>query len=226
MKARSEQQERLAGARLYGILDLSYVREGEAVAMTRKLLAGGVQVLQLRAKAFSASQLVPLARELSGICREAGVPFIINDHPDLVSETGADGVHIGQDDLSVEEVRRRAGAGVLVGKSTHSLAQALAAENEAPDYLGFGPLFATPTKPDYIPVGLTDIVEVYRRVSLPVFCIGGIKKENLPEVLAAGAERVVIVSGLLLANDPKTHTHACVSILNASGDAAATRPTR
>lgn len=205
--------ERLRNARLYGILDLSYVREQEATTMTRKLLAGGVQILQLRAKAFSPSQLIPLARELAGMCREARVPFIINDHPDLVPETGADGVHIGQDDLRVDEARRRAGTGALVGKSTHSLAQALAAENENPDYLGFGPLFATPTKPDYIPVGLGDIAEVNRRVSLPVFCIGGIKKENLPEVLAVGAERVVLVSGLLQADDIQSYATECVSHL-------------
>lgn len=213
MNLRSERLRLLHEARLYGILDLGYVPESGAAVMTRHLLAGGVQILQLRAKSLPASQLVPLAREVAGICRHARVPFIINDHPDLVPETGADGVHIGQDDLPVAEARQRVGPDALVGKSTHSLAQALAAENEHPDYLGFGPLYATPTKPDYVPVGLKDIAQVNLRVSLPVFCIGGIKKENLPEVLAAGTERVVIVSGLLMAADAQNYARECIHLL-------------
>ena len=108
-----------------------------------------------------------------------------------------EGAHVGQDDDSVAVVRAGAGRPILVGKSTHSLAQATAALPENPDYIGFGPLFSTPTKPDYQPIGLADISEVHRRVSLPIFCIGGIKLENLEQVIRAGARRVVIVSGLL-----------------------------
>ena len=93
------------------------------------------------------------------------------------------------------------GPGRIVGKSTHSLAQAVAAAAEEPDYLGFGPLFATPTKPDYRPIGTEDIRCVHAQVALPIYCIGGIKRENLPAVLAAGARRVVIVSGILQAPD-------------------------
>jgi thiamine-phosphate pyrophosphorylase len=85
----------------------------------------------------------------------------------------------------------------LVGKSTHSLDQALAAQREGADYIGFGPIFATPTKPDYVPIGLSDIKQVHAEVSLPIFCIGGIKIDNLEQVIAAGARRVAIVSGLL-----------------------------
>jgi thiamine-phosphate pyrophosphorylase len=93
------------------------------------------------------------------------------------------------------------GRPIIVGKSTHSVEQAVAAEREGADYIGFGPIFSTPTKPDYPPVGLSQIREVHERVSIPVFCIGGIKLENLGQVIAAGAERVVIVSGLLHADD-------------------------
>ena len=109
--------------------------------------------------------------------------------------------------------RARAGEDAIVGKSTHSLAQALAAEREGPDYIGFGPLFATPTKPDYPPIGLNEIMQAQRLVSLPVFCIGGIKRENLPGVLAAGAQRVVIVSGILKAPDPQAYCQACRDLL-------------
>jgi hypothetical protein len=102
-------------------------------------------------------------------------------------EIGADGIHVGQDDLSVAEARARAGAGVIVGKSTHSLEQAVAAEKEGADYIGVGPIYATPTKPDYVPVGPALIGQVRAAVRVPQFCIGGINEATLPEVLAAGA---------------------------------------
>ena len=130
-----------------------------------------------------------------------GPLFILNDHPGLVEEIGADGVHVGQDDLSVDTAREQAGAEVLVGKSTHSLEQAIAAEREKPDYIGVGPLFATPTKPDYVPVGLELIGQVAAQVRVPQFGIGGVSEKTLPAVLAAGARRVVIVSDLLRSDD-------------------------
>ncbi|HEY5706981.1 MAG TPA: thiamine phosphate synthase [Terrimicrobiaceae bacterium] len=199
----------LQKARLYGILDLGYVSGKDALAMAKKMLDGGVQILQLRAKERSFREIRALARDLSSVCRAHDVPFILNDHPELVPETGSDGVHVGQDDVSVAEARSLAGEHAIVGKSTHSLAQALAADREGPDYIGFGPLFATPTKPDYPPIGLDEIAQAQRIVSLPVFCIGGIKRENLSEVLAAGAQRVVIVSGILQAPDPQAYCKAC-----------------
>ena len=96
--------------------------------------------------------------------------------------------------------RRKAGRVVLIGKSTHSPAQALAAQREGADYIGFGPIFATPTKPDYPPIGLTDIKRVHAEISLPIFCIGGINIDNLQNVIDAGANRVVMVSALLNAH--------------------------
>lgn len=204
---------RLQQARLYGILDLGYVGTPDAERVVRAMLAGGVEILQLRAKGHPASGILALANALAPLCRTAGVPFILNDHPALVPECGADGVHVGQDDLSVAEARELAGPGAIVGKSTHSVAQAVAASAERPDYLGFGPLFATPTKPDYTPIGTEDIAEAYRLVSLPIFCIGGIKRENLAEVLSCGAERVVIVSGILLADDIAGYCRSCRAFL-------------
>lgn len=198
-----------ATARLYGILDLGYVRAEEAVSLARRMIAGGVQVLQLRAKGRPVHEIAALARELSPVCRAADVPFIINDHPELVPQTGADGAHVGQDDMGVAEARRLAGAGAIIGKSTHSVAQARAARAEGPDYIGFGPLFATPTKPDYMPIGLADMTQVHSEVEVPIFCIGGVKLENLDAVLAAGARRVVIVSGILQAPDVEGYCRKC-----------------
>ncbi len=207
------QHAALEEARLYGILDLGYVSEEDAPAVAKKLLLGGVQLLQLRAKGRSPRDIGSLARDLADLCRQHQVPFILNDHPELAKETGADGAHVGQDDMSVAEARALAGEHAIIGKSTHSLAQALAAQTQGPDYIGFGPLFATPTKPDYPPIGLNEITRVQRLVSFPVFCIGGIKRENLSGVVDAGARRVVIVSGILRAPDPQAYCKACRDLL-------------
>ena len=203
----------LTGAKLYGILDVGYVSRDDTLAMAGMMLDGGVQLLQLRAKGESSREVRSMACELAPLCRAHNVPFLLNDHPELVRETGADGAHVGQDDLSVAEARALAGENAIIGKSTHSIAQALAAEQEGPDYIGFGPLFVTPTKPDYTPIGVSEIRQVRRLVSLPVFCIGGIKRENLAGVLAAGAQRVVIVSGILHASDPQAYCWACRDLL-------------
>ncbi|MEI6351500.1 MAG: thiamine phosphate synthase [Verrucomicrobiota bacterium] len=192
----------LSACRLYGIVDLGYVTAEAAPHALEQMLLGGVDIVQLRAKSLAPEALAALARQLQPLAKAAGVPFILNDYPQLAGELGADGTHVGQDDLPVAEARRLAGTGrPIIGKSTHSIAQALAAVKEGPDYIGFGPLFATPTKPDYTPIGIKEIRRVHELVDLPIFCIGGIKLENLDQVLAAGARRVVIVSGILKAQN-------------------------
>ncbi len=133
--------------RLYCILDLGYTPEANAVAVTAGLLEGGADLLQLRAKGHDAATIRRVAEKLIPHCRSAGVPFILNDFPELASELGADGVHIGQDDGPLAGVREIMGPGKLIGRSTHSLDQARAALAEGFDYIGFGPLFPTPTKP-------------------------------------------------------------------------------
>lgn len=208
-----EVKSALQQARLYGIVDLGYIRASDAPCITRAMLEGGVQVIQLRAKNFPETEIATLARDLAPLCRAAGVPFILNDHPTLVPETGADGAHVGQDDLSVAEARKLTGPGKIVGKSTHSIPQAVAAAAEQPDYIGFGPLFATPTKPDYIPIGTAEIIAVHEQVSIPIFCIGGVKRENLPSLVQAGARRVVIVSGILQAEDIPRYCRDCLAVL-------------
>lgn len=188
---------------LYAILDLGYVAEEDAVSVTSDLLAGGVDLLQLRAKNQPSATIRRVGESLLPLCRAAGVPFIINDHPALAAEIGADGVHLGQDDGTLAAARLIIGPDRIVGRSTHSLDQARAALVEGFDYIGFGPLFATPTKAGVPAIGLQDIAAMEREVGrhIPAFCIGGIKRSNLTYVLAAGARRVVIVSDLLLARD-------------------------
>ena len=123
----------------------------------------------------------------------------MNDHAEIATRAPMEGVHVGQDDDSIEVARRKARREIVVGKSTHSFEQALAAEREGADYIGFGPIFATPTKPDYPPIGLVDIRRVHAEVRIPIFCIGGITIDNLQSVIDAGAKRVVMVSALLKA---------------------------
>jgi thiamine-phosphate pyrophosphorylase len=198
----------ISDALLYGILDLGYVDPARIEAVTECLLDGGVDVLQLRAKGADEEEIEGYARRVIALCEAAGVPLILNDHPELVPSMGAHGAHVGQDDFSVSDARWRAGRALagevqlpLIGKSTHSLAQALDAVEQGADYIGFGPLFSTPTKPGRPAIGLEEIAEVHRLVELPIFCIGGIKRENLERVLDAGARRVVVVSGILQADD-------------------------
>ncbi|MCX6866843.1 MAG: thiamine phosphate synthase [Verrucomicrobia bacterium] len=189
--------------KLYGILDLGYVAEADAASATAALLDGGVDLLQLRAKSQPAATIRRVGESLLPLCRAAGVPFIINDHPALAAEIGADGVHLGQDDGTLAAARLIIGPDRIIGRSTHSLDQARTALAEGFDYIGFGPLFPTPTKAGRPAIGLQDIAAMEREVGrhIPAFCIGGIKRSNLTCVLAAGARRVVIVSDILLARD-------------------------
>lgn len=197
----------LQQASLYGILDLGYVEPEDLLSVAREMISGGVDVIQLRAKNHDKADVENWSRELIHICRDNGVPFIVNDHADVAAAVGSDGVHVGQDDLSMDEVRKMVGPDMLVGRSTHSVEQAAAAAaDERTDCIGFGPLFATPTKPDYRPIGMEEIRSVHEaHPGLPIFCIGGIKLENLEQVMAAGALRVVIVSGILQAPDIRSY---------------------
>lgn len=191
----------LAGARLYGIVDLGYVAAPDLSRAASSLIEGGIDILQLRAKGERPASVARMAREIHGLTSEAGVPLIINDFPEILRDVPAEGVHVGQDDAAVAAARAAAGRPCIVGKSTHSLAQARRAAEEGADYIGFGPLFATPTKPGRPAVGLREIKAVHDEVSVPIFCIGGIKGGNAREVCAAGARRLVVVSGWLQADN-------------------------
>jgi thiamine-phosphate pyrophosphorylase len=199
--------------RLYGILDCGYVASERVEFVAGQLIRGGIDVLQLRAKNLSRPEIAALAERILPIAKPAGVPLIINDYPDLLRVVDADGCHVGQEDHPVAEARLLAGRPCIVGKSSHSIAQARSAESEGADYVGFGPLFATGTKPTAAPIGLSDIQRVHDHVNIPIFCIGGVKRSNLSQVRAAGAKRVCIVSDLLLAEDIVTQTREVKEVL-------------
>jgi thiamine-phosphate pyrophosphorylase len=203
---------------LYGIIDLDYVEIDDCNRIAQQMIEGGVDLIQLRGKERSIDELVDLAAELHELTTRSSTPLIANDYAEIAGRVPVEGVHVGQDDDSIEVVRRKAGRAVVVGKSTHSLKQARAAQREGADYIGFGPIFATPTKPDYEPIGLKDIKQAHLAVNLPIFCIGGIKIENLHQVIRAGAHRVAIVSGLLKAPDIAEYARSCKRLLTASPD--------
>ena len=205
-----------ADALLYAIIDLGYISAEDAPTILEKLNAGGIDMVQLRGKNRSLDELSALAERLLTISTK--IPLIANDHAEIAQRVEVQGVHVGQNDDSIEKVRAQIKRPIVVGKSTHSIEQAVAAEREGADYIGFGPIFSTPTKPDYSPIGLEQIREVHKRVSIPIFCIGGIKSENLVQVIAAGAKRVVIVSGLLQATDIAGYARACKKLLRRQPD--------
>ena len=214
----------LSDALLYGILDLGYAAAADAERVAEQMLAGGVDVLQVRAKNAGEAEIEALAHRLVVLTESAGVPLIVNDFPQLVPAVGAQGAHVGQEDFSVADARWRAGRALagevalpIIGKSTHSFEQAVAAEAEGADYIGFGPLFATPTKPGRPAIGLADIRRVHAAVRIPIFCIGGIKRANLEAVIAAGARRVVIVSEMLGAADLAGYAREVKALLRTAG---------
>lgn len=198
---------------LYAILDAAYLGGRDPGAVAEQLVEGGVDLLQVRAKDASDAVVLEMTRAALAACRPAGVPVIVNDCPDLAVAADADGVHVGQDDLAVAEARRRIGRDRILGKSTHSFEQAVAAQAEDVDYFAVGPIFATPTKPTYVPVGLELVRRVAPVASKPFFCIGGIKSDNAGRVLAAGGRGIVVVSGILQASNPTSACRALKALL-------------
>lgn len=169
--------------------------------MAEEAVRGGVDVLQLRDKTLSDVELLKTAVDLARICRKSGVLFLVNDRPDIALLSGADGVHLGQDDLPIAAARGILGREALVGRSTHSLKQALAAQSEGADYIGVGPVFATPTKPDYGSVGLELVRQAADQITIPFVAIGGIDLNNISSVLEAGARRIAAVRAICGAPD-------------------------
>jgi thiamine-phosphate pyrophosphorylase len=187
--------------RLYGIIDLGYVERRDAARIVEQMIEGGVDLIQLRGKNKSIEELMELSAQLHELTAKSSTPLIVNDHAEIARRVPVEGVHVGQSDDTIQLARQKAARKILVGKSTHSLEQARAAQSEGADYIGFGPIFATPTKPDYTPIGLEDVRPVHAEVNLPIFCIGGIDIDNLQSVIDAGAKRVVMVSALLKAHN-------------------------
>lgn len=187
---------------LYALTDgrLSQGRPLKEVA--ESLLAGGIKILQYREKHLPGKKMLEECRMLREMTAAANACFIVNDHVDIAILSGADGVHLGQDDLPAREVRRLVGAGMIVGLSTHSPQQARQAEQSGVDYIGVGPIFPTNTKEDVVaPVGFEYLEWVAKNITLPFVAIGGIKTHNIAEVVKHGAKCCALVSEFVGAPD-------------------------
>lgn len=214
----------LSQARLY-LVAPARIASGELAAAIAELAAAGVDVVQLREKEMEAADLLRVGEPIAAACRAAGIPFIVNDRADVALALGADGVHLGQNDLPIETARRILPS-AIVGRSTHTFEEAeRAATEEAIDYFAAGPVYATPTKAGRPAAGLGLIRQIasssrsWGRAApslglrergeegLPWFAIGGIEAANLDEVLEAGARRIVVVRAITQAQDPAAAAH-------------------
>jgi thiamine-phosphate pyrophosphorylase len=186
-------------------------------------IGGGVDVVQLREKHLGDAALLPRARLAQSVCAGHGVPFILNDRPDLAAELGADGVHVGQDDTAAPEARATVGEGMLVGLSTHTPDQLEAALSEPVDYISAGPVVPTPTKPGRPGTGLGYVTEVARRTvegvpPMPFFVTGDARPQTVGAMVDAGATRFVVVRWLTEARDPARHTRQLVDAIERASE--------
>ena len=188
--------------RLYVIVDPAATHGRDLAWVAEQAIRGGADVIQLRDKRGSAGQLCDTATRLLQVTRPRGIPLIINDRADVAAASGADGVHLGQDDVPVEAARHMLGPNALIGASTHSLEQAVAADARSLDYLAVGPVYATPTKPNAPHVGIDLIAQVALRVRRPLVAIGGIDAARVHEVRRAGVQRIAVVRAVCGAEDP------------------------
>jgi thiamine-phosphate pyrophosphorylase len=198
----------LDGARLYFVVEASASNRLLEAALT-----GGCDVLQLRDHSASDEQLLEAAERFRDVCDEHDALFVVNDRPEIALRAGADGVHVGQDDLPVDAVRRLVGPDVLIGLSTHSPEQFDAGLASDADYLSAGPVWATPTKPGRPATGIDFIRYAASAATKPWFAIGGIDEDNIDEVVAAGATRAVVVRAIRDAPDPRAVASALKSHL-------------
>jgi thiamine-phosphate pyrophosphorylase len=211
-------REWLRDARLYLVCD---ARPGgrDPEELLRPVLRAGVDVVQLREKSGDEREIVRAGRVFRRLCDAYDALFVVNDRPELALACAADGVHVGQDDARPAEVRRMVGADLLIGLSTHSRAQVDAVADV--DYFCVGPVYATPTKPDYEPVGLDLVRYAAAHARLPFFAIGGIDPGNVGDVARAGAQRVVVVRAIRDAEDPGAAARALRARIEAAQPAGA-----
>jgi len=204
--------KRLGEVKLY-VLISSTLCGGSLCNCARAALAGGADAIQLREKGINDDIFLAMAAELRELTDEMGKLLIVNDRPDIAAIIGADGVHLGQNDLPIGEARRLLRPGAIVGRSSHSAAQARAAVNEGADYVSVGPVFNTQTKDAGPAVGLDLLAQLVSEIPVPIVPIGGITCENIAQVLAAGADRVAVCSAVFGTGDPRAAAAAIKALI-------------
>lgn len=216
-----ERRALLDRARLYLIIEATVAGE-PASSVVEQAVLGGVDLVQLRDKDATDAALLSAAGDLRAICARHGALLIVNDRPDLAAEAGADGVHVGQDDVAVEEARGLVGPHAVVGLSTHSPEQIDAAGQVDVDYVGVGPVYPTATKPGPAAVGEQLVTYAAAHAAVPFFAIGGIDVERAPHVVAAGATRLAVVRAIRDSRDPYAAARALRALLMAEGSRVGT----
>jgi len=173
------------------------------IQITRRAIDAGIRTIQLREKNLPKKEIYNAAIRIRDITVTRSIVFIVNDYVDIACAVNADGVHLGQEDMPVEEARKIMGKGKLIGISTHSLDQAIKAQDAGADYVGFGPMFRTKTKDAGHPKGITALSQIRKLIDIPIVAIGGITCENIRDVICAGADAAAIASGILSGNIKK-----------------------
>jgi thiamine-phosphate pyrophosphorylase len=201
---------------LYVILDRTGARGRDLLALLEATIAGGCRMVQLREKQWPSGRVLALADRLLARCRAAGVTFVVNDRVDVALALGADGVHVGQDDLPARLARPMLRPGMLLGVSTHSVEQARAAQAAGADYVAVGAMFPTATKPDFELVGPDLVRKLRGEIRAPLIGIGGITPDNVGEVIRAGAAGVAVISAVCAADDPEDATRRFIDAIRAA----------
>lgn len=188
--------------KLYAITDRSWLKPGETLTeVVETLLKAGVTCVQLREKEAEDAFILQEAQELNALCRRYGVPFLVNDRPDLAQTVGADGVHVGREDTGLTEARKQLGVNAVLGGSAHTVAEALAAQAAGADYLGCGAVFGSGTKHNVSQMSLETLTAICQAVDIPVVAIGGVNLDNLSLLAGTGIAGVAVISGLFAPED-------------------------
>jgi len=204
---------KLEQALLYVIVTESIGKGRPAPQIARDAVAGGADIIQLREKDRSGRDLLQLASEVCEVTHEGGALFIVNDRPDIALLSHADGVHLGQEDIPLRQVRRLVGDEMIIGISTRNKEQAIAAERNGADYIGVGPVYETATKPGRRPAGLDHVRFVSKNIQIPHFAIGGLHIENIGAVLDAGARAICVCSEIIAADDVEAAARSFKEVL-------------
>ncbi len=213
-QTRAQRQGEGLTAKLYLITDRQQTTGRKLIDVVASALSGGARLVQLREKDLDPKQLYPLAAELRNLTRDSGAKLIINRDIELCLAVEADGVHLGRYGISIREARRRLGRDRLIGYSAHAVDEALQAECDGADFITFSPVFHTPSKAGYgPPVGLDKLTETCKRISIPVFALGGINTANIPEVMACGASGVALISAVISAPSPQAASAALLETI-------------
>lgn len=186
---------------LYAVTDRAWVGEKSLYEQVESALKGGATCVQLREKELDERAFLAEARELAALCRRYRVPFFVNDNVEIAIACGADGVHVGQEDMEASDVRRKVGDGMMIGVSVHSVEEARRAVAAGADCLGVGAMFSTATKTDVSIVSKALLTEICAAVEIPVVAIGGISRQNMMELAGTGVDGVALVSAIFAAKD-------------------------